>query len=111
MSKLCPSSRYSNDSLKLHVPKYIKKRSRSQFLYNGTRLWNMMSSNIFKSSELDNERHVIIPGSIKNSDFTSSNSYAHMSKTLLGNTLEVYRLVEKMILGLQDQISRLSIQL
>ena len=75
LDKLCPSSRYSNDSLKLHVPKYIKKRSRSQFLYNGTRLWNMMSSNIFKSSELDNERHVIIPGSIKNSDFTSSNSY------------------------------------
>ena len=86
LDKLSQPSRYSSDTLKLRVPKYIKKRSRTQFLYNGTKLWNLLYSNIFQSSELDNERHVIIPGSTKNSDFTSSISYIKKTvKKYLGN--------------------------
>ena len=86
LDKLSPSSRYSCDTLKLRVPKYNKKRSRIQFLYKGTELWNMLYSKVFQPPELDTERHVIIPGAAKNSDFTSTISFVKNTlRKYLGN--------------------------
>ena len=86
LDKLSPSSRYSCDTLKLRVPKYNKKRSRIQFLYKGTELWNMLYSKVFQPPELDTERHVIIPGAAKNSDFTSTLSFVKNTiRKYLGN--------------------------
>ena len=79
----CPTSisdtlnlyRRSFVKLTLSVPTYNHNKSRQQFFYSGIGLWNKLLPHVLKKQELDEKRHIIIPGSAKYSDFTSPITY------------------------------------
>ena len=53
------------------VPKYKKQKTRKQFLYQSTKLWNKFVGRIFELPHIDKKLNIIIPGSCKNSDFSA----------------------------------------
>ena len=80
----CPTSllllikqahQYSGKHLKLTTPKYTMKRSRIQFLYKCTQIWNSLFPKVFNAPISDVGGSVITPGSAENSDFVTTVAY------------------------------------
>ena len=63
---------FSANKHKLRMPFSKKNKSRKQFVYQSTKLWNRYSKEIFATPSIDNSFNYIIPGSCRNSDYSTS---------------------------------------
>ena len=84
LSLLRHTHQYSGKHLKLITPSYTMRRSRLQFLYKCTQIWNSIFPQVFNASDIGGP--VITPGSVENSDFVTTVSFvkAQVKKILLG---------------------------
>ena len=62
-------SSYKN---RLATPHYKTHKAKKQFLYQSSKIWNKFNSNIFIMPDIDKDLNIVIPGSCKNSDLSST---------------------------------------
>ena len=74
LHKNCDLTRQNRKNL-LALPKFIKKKSQTQFLFNGIQIWNKYNQKVLHSSTLDTKLKIVIPGSESNSDFSTPVQY------------------------------------
>ena len=78
----------------LYFPKVSLEKSKKNFVYNSCIIWNKLVGNIFEKSSPD-ENGVIIQGSSKNSDFTTS--VLHIKFKLKNELLNLQKFGDQMI--------------
>ena len=59
----------------LALPKLLNKKSQTQFLFNGIKIWNKYNHKILHTSALNKNLKIVIPGSELNSDFSTPVQY------------------------------------
>ena len=72
--KNCDDTRQNRNNF-LAIPKYIKKSSQVQFLFNGIKVWNKYNQKVLCTSLLNEGMQIVIPGSNTFSDLSTPVSH------------------------------------
>ena len=63
---------HSTNKNRMTTPHYKKQKSRNQFLYQSSNIWNKFNDKIFIMPSINKKLNIVIPGSCKYSDLSST---------------------------------------